>query len=635
MQTSFNHLQRFNHRLMTAPSGQCPRALARAPFGHAQESLVRSAAANRSSSVHRTHVARCIAFRFTRHIACRRARYESTFIPASSSSKATNSVNLTTTSDPVTLTVDAAPTLTLTTPTNNAVYQAGDNIAISVNASDSDGSIAKVDFYQGTTLLATVTSGSNGIFTTNWSNVAAGTYSLTATATDNLGATTTTPPINVTVNAPPSATWTAPADGATATAPANVTLTVNATDSDGSITKVDFYSGATLIGMVNNGQSGNSGSNYSFNWINIAGGSYTLSAVTTDNNGATVNAGSVTIIVNTPPTVTITSPANNSTQNAPANIVMTATASDIDGSISQVDFYSGSNLIGSVTTGQSGNAGSSYTFNWTSVASGSYVLTAVATDNLNASTTSQAVTVNVNAITAEAGIYYIHADHLGTPRAITRPSDNTVVWKWENSDPFGANQPNEDPTNTGTAFQYNLGFPGMYRDKETGTFQNWLRDYDPSTGRYVQSDPIGLLGGASTFAYANLNPLSFIDPTGELADKVILIGGGVLIGGAILMSPPGQDALRKGINALKDACVPGDKDPCKGLRDQLKDHERKLREYIANPTAADNKGFLAGALAKNDQNLYNTIYTSRIASLGKQIANFKKQLEECEAKNGS
>jgi len=75
-------------------------------------------------------------------------------------------------------------------------------------------------------------------------------------------------------------------------------------------------------------------------------------------------------------------------------------------------------------------------------------------------------------------------------------------------------------------------------------------------------------------------------------------------------------------------------DPCKGLRDQMRDHERKLREYMANPMASDNKGFLAGALAKNDQDLYNKIYLSRIASLQAQIANFKKQLEECERRNG-
>ena len=110
--------------------------------------------------------------------------------------------------------------------------------------------------------------------------------------------------------------------------------------------------------------------------------------------------------------------------------------------------------------------------------------------------------------------YICYADHLGTPRAITRPSDNQVVWKWENSDPFGANLPNEDPSGTGTNTKYNLRFPGQYYDQETGTHYNYYRDYDSSTGRYIQSDPIGLRGGINTYAYVEGNPLSFTDPMG-------------------------------------------------------------------------------------------------------------------------
>jgi RHS repeat-associated protein len=110
-------------------------------------------------------------------------------------------------------------------------------------------------------------------------------------------------------------------------------------------------------------------------------------------------------------------------------------------------------------------------------------------------------------------LFYLHTDHLNTPRRITRPSDNIVVWRWD-SDPFGTTVANEDPDGDSTLFAYNLRFPGQYLDQETGLHYNYFRDYDPQTGRYPQSDPIGLEGGLNTYAYANLNPVSFADPSG-------------------------------------------------------------------------------------------------------------------------
>jgi RHS repeat-associated protein/uncharacterized repeat protein (TIGR02543 family) len=109
-------------------------------------------------------------------------------------------------------------------------------------------------------------------------------------------------------------------------------------------------------------------------------------------------------------------------------------------------------------------------------------------------------------------LYYIHADHLGTPRKITRPGDNKAVWTWE-SEAFGASLPDPNPSGLGN-FVFNLRFPGQYYDQETGLHYNYFRDYDPTTGRYSESDPIGLAGGINTYAYVKGNPTNWIDPLG-------------------------------------------------------------------------------------------------------------------------
>ena len=111
-------------------------------------------------------------------------------------------------------------------------------------------------------------------------------------------------------------------------------------------------------------------------------------------------------------------------------------------------------------------------------------------------------------------IYYVHTDHLNAPRRVTRPSDNTVVWRWS-SDAYGVGFVDEDPDGDGQSFVYNVRFPGQYYDVETGLSYNTSRDYDPGSGRYIESDLMGLRGGSySTYAYANGDPVDEIDPAG-------------------------------------------------------------------------------------------------------------------------
>jgi RHS repeat-associated protein len=128
----------------------------------------------------------------------------------------------------------------------------------------------------------------------------------------------------------------------------------------------------------------------------------------------------------------------------------------------------------------------------------------------------------VAVITSAGTVFPVLSDHLGTPRQVINASKQ-VRWKWDNTEPFGANAANQNPASLGV-FAYNLRFPGQYFDAETGLHYNYFRDYNPQTGRYIESDPIGLSGGLNTFGYVGGNPISLIDPLGLSAwDDTITI----------------------------------------------------------------------------------------------------------------
>jgi RHS repeat-associated protein len=106
----------------------------------------------------------------------------------------------------------------------------------------------------------------------------------------------------------------------------------------------------------------------------------------------------------------------------------------------------------------------------------------------------------------DTSITYLHTDHLATPRKATDEA-GAVVWQWD-SEAFG----NKLPESSGATV--NLRFPGQYYDQETGLHYNYFRTYNPATGRYLESDPIGLEGGLNTYGYVGGNPVSFVDLLG-------------------------------------------------------------------------------------------------------------------------
>jgi RHS repeat-associated protein len=393
---------------------------------------------------------------------------------------------------------NTAPRVHLSAPEHR--YIAPGSVPLSAQVTDRDDPIAKVEFFNGNTLLATTTAEP---YTFNWTGVAAGNYEVRAKATDALGAVGTSNAFRVRVrdNVAPHVRILAPGNHATYAAPASIPVNLRSNDRDDNLASVELLANGVQLATF-------SAAPYDFNWTNVPPGTYALTARATDELGLTTTSRTVTVQVtgtqpNVPPTVSLTSPTNNASFTAPAAIPLTAAATDSDGTISKVEFFYGTTLIATRTQAP-------YSITWTGVPEGTYALTALVTDNLGASTSSSIV--NITVTRAELKMYFIHVDHLNTPRLVADELQRTV-WRWDQQEPFGNNVPDENPSGL-VAFDLPLRLPGQYFDKETNVHYNYFRDYDPETARYVQSDPVGLEGGLNTYAYVRSHPLTYFDPDG-------------------------------------------------------------------------------------------------------------------------
>ena len=202
------------------------------------------------------------------------------------------------------------PAVSLSSPASGASFAAGTSITVSATASDANGTVSSVKFYAGSTLLGTDTSSP---YSVSWPTVGAGSYSLTAVATDNAGATTTSAARTVTVtssstpsNPPPTVSLTSPSAGATFTAPASITLSATASDTGGSVARVEFYQGTTRLAT-------DTSSPYSYSWTNVAAGTYSIKAVAYDNAGAMTQSSTRDITVRSAsmPTTAVFAPSSN------------------------------------------------------------------------------------------------------------------------------------------------------------------------------------------------------------------------------------------------------------------------------------------------------------------------------------
>jgi hypothetical protein len=324
---------------------------------------------------------------------------------------------------------NSRPSVSLTAPVTNSVYSAPAAVTLTANASDVDGTISSVRFFANGTSLGIDNSAP---YEFNWSNVAAGNYTITAVATDNSSLTTTSSAVNITVNAvntAPNVTLTNLTSLQRFSINDNIVFTADASDPDGTIASVQFRLFGNVVGTDNTAP-------YEFAWTNANVGFFTVSAVAIDNQGATTATTAITISVvnNSRPSVSLTAPAGNSIYSAPAAITLRANASDLDGTISSVRFFANGTSLGIDNSAP-------YEFNWSNVAAGNYTITAVATDNSSLTTTSSAVNIIVNAVNPAPNIALNKTvvassiEHGGTPVHAAVDGDLNSRWSSQFADP--------------------------------------------------------------------------------------------------------------------------------------------------------------------------------------------------------
>ncbi|SMB92714.1 hypothetical protein SAMN00120144_3658 [Hymenobacter roseosalivarius DSM 11622] len=354
---------------------------------------------------------------------------------------------------------NVAPSIALTAPTSSLTLTVGQSQLLTATASDADGSVQKVEFFQGSAKLGEVTAAP---YQLNWTASTAGSFALTARATDNAGAATTTAAVSITVN-PASALAPAPV------APINaafyrainingeaITLDGNKWEANTSAVNVRIdgepYSNQNVVlnpstdavrtQMI---RSSIGSQNASIEFSNVSNGNYFVYLYTWEDNFsmrfnvsvqgqlvqsdvisgsagswtrlgpyvAAVTNGQISIgatgtdnanisgvelwkstiapapAPNVAPSIALTAPTSSLTLTVGQSQLLTATASDADGSVQKVEFFQGSAKLGEVTAAP-------YQLNWTASTAGSFALTARATDNAGAATTTAAVSITVN-----------------------------------------------------------------------------------------------------------------------------------------------------------------------------------------------------------------------------------------------
>ncbi|MEY2408618.1 MAG: acid phosphatase type 7 [Verrucomicrobiota bacterium] len=272
----------------------------------------------------------------------------------------------------------AAPSVTLTNPVAGTVVTNPATLLFGVSAFDPDGSVTNVGFFTGSNLIG---NSSSAPFAFTWANAPVGVHSLSAVAADNSGLTATSAPINLTVQ-DSIVQLISPVTGSRFLSPAVISLAADVSEANGTVSAVEFYAGTTSLGSA-------SSAPWHLNWPASTLGTYLLTAVAIHAGGMHTSAPvTVQIATNIPPSVSITNPLSNAVLGTPGNLGIFASASDSDGSVTQVTFFTNGVLYAIDATPP-------FSVTWTNPPVGSHVLTAAAADNDGATQLSAGITVHV------------------------------------------------------------------------------------------------------------------------------------------------------------------------------------------------------------------------------------------------
>ena len=314
---------------------------------------------------------------------------------------------------------NAPPTVTVTAPVRNAFLPlvAGNsvtNFLLTVNTQDSDGQVARVDYFAGNNLLGSAT---NAPFDFTWTNVAQGEYQLSARATDDQGGIGASPAIDILVHTPitpPVLSWLFPTNGARFTEGDTVPLALSVSDPDKTLQEIDFITNGvgTLASF--------SQPPYRFNWTNVAPGDFDLTVSQQGYPGypgfqetlpPAVLPPLLRVHINDRPTVAIIKPIDGAVSYTTNALDIDVDATDLDGTVTEVALFRDGQLIATA-------ASAPYEFQLVNLPAGMDVYTAQAIDNNGAMATSAPVHVSEM---SEPPSYY--APHI----ALISPATNAVL----------------------------------------------------------------------------------------------------------------------------------------------------------------------------------------------------------------